>query len=114
MAAAALGDGGGRKFSILETAEGTDGSTLTCPPLEIASRPVPSEFPVVGSNTMPAWAGTLAPSVVVTINGLAQPLEDVLPSVQMKSPSRPRKSPPRSAAVGTVVTTEAARRRRVP
>ena len=40
--------------------------------LVMACPPVPSGFPVLGSNTMPPCAGTEPPSVVGTINGLPQ------------------------------------------
>src|SRR5437870_2828776 len=59
------------------------GNTLTWPPEEIAWRLVPSGLPVVGSKTIPARAGTTAPSVVVTFTGLAQGPGDVVPFVQM-------------------------------
>ena len=99
---------------MLVTAIGTAGSTFTWPPLEIADRPLPSGLPVVGSNTIPALAAARVPSVVVTTAGAAQPVAEVLPSAQMKSPNNPVRSPERSAAVGTLVITDAARLRRVP
>ena len=58
-------------------------STFTWPFLVMASRPVPSGFPVVGSNTMPACAGTEPPSVVGTITGLPQAVAETEPSAQM-------------------------------
>src|SRR5579863_9125002 len=99
---------------MLVTAVGTDGNTLTWPPVATAFLPVPSELPVVGSKTIPACAGTMEPSVVVTLNGFVQGVAEEVPSAQMKLPRSPRRSPVRSAAVGTVVTTEAERRRRRP
>src|SRR5579864_2131971 len=103
----------GRKFMMLLTAVGT-ARILGRPPLVIACRPVPSEFPVLGANTIPACAGMLPPSVVPTMTGLAQGVGEVLPLAQIKSPSNALRSPERSAAVGTVVTVDAVRRRRVP
>src|SRR5579864_9023928 len=103
----------GRKFMILPTAVGTV-RILGRPPLVIACRPEPSGLPVLGANTMPACAAMLPPSVVGTIRGLAQGVGEVVPLAQIKSPSSALRSPERSAAVGTVVTVEAVRRRRVP
>src|ERR1700680_1291725 len=110
--------GNGRKLRIFAMAAET-GRTFTCPFVETAFAVVVSG-PVVGlttsvpgSKTMPARAGTLVPLVVVTIFGLAQPVKEVVPSLQMKSPKKPVRSPDFSAAVGTVVTTDAALRRRV-
>src|SRR5439155_7653457 len=59
------------------------GNPLRRPPEEIACRPVPSGFPVVGSKTIPACAGTTAASVVMTFTGLTQGPPDVVPSAQM-------------------------------
>src|SRR5712671_4939773 len=108
--------GRGKNFRMFATAEGTAGSTFTRPPVEMAFRPIPVVgSPVFGSKIIPACAGTLVPSVVVTGGtGLAHGVgEEVLPA-QMKSPSRPDRSPARSAAVGTVVNVEALRRRLSP
>src|SRR3982074_310315 len=110
--------GRGRKLRILAMAAET-GRTFTRPLVETAFAVVVSGpvigliTSVVGSKTMPARAGTLAPSVVVTNFGLVQPVEEVVPSLQMKSPKKPVRSPDLSAAVGTVTLTDAALRRRV-
>src|SRR3981081_1119616 len=107
--------GRGKNFKMFATAEGTEGSTFTRPPVEMAFRPIPVVgSPVFGSKIIPTWAGTLVPSVVVTGTGTLQPVGEEVPLAQMKSPSRPDRSPARSAAVGTVVTVEALRRRRRP
>jgi hypothetical protein len=45
---------------------------LAWPFLENTRRPAPFASPEFGSNTIPERAGTLAPSVVVTITGLEQ------------------------------------------
>src|SRR5205807_8552034 len=74
--------GAGKKPSNLIMEAFGAGNTLTWPPEEIALRPLPSALPV-GSKTIPARAGTIAPSVVDTVTGLAQGLGDVLPFAQM-------------------------------
>jgi len=92
---------------------GTDGITFTCPPLEIANRPVPSGFPVPGSKIiLPALERY--PLRGPNHEGTCARRCRNRPPAQTKSPSNARKSPARSAAVGTVVTTEAPVRRRVP
>src|SRR6267154_923346 len=104
--------GRGKNFRMFATAEGTAGSTFTRPAVEMAFRPMPVVgSPVFGSKIIPAWAGTLVPSVVVTGTGLAHGVGEEVLSAQMKSSSRPDRSPARSAAVGTVVNVEALRRR---
>src|SRR5436305_14486923 len=113
--------GGGKKFRMLVSSGGTE-SRFGCPFLVMAERLFPfldKEFgsmsPEFGSNTMPACAAIVPPSVVGTINAFApQPVEEVDPSLQMKSPSNAVRSPLRSAAVGTVVVTDASRRRLSP
>src|SRR5207302_8394283 len=76
--------GTGKKPSNLIMEALGAGNTLTWPPEEIAWRPVPSG-PVVGSKTMPARAGTTAPSVVDTVYGLAQGPGDVVPFAQLEA-----------------------------
>src|SRR5205807_2061233 len=75
--------GTGKKPSNLIMEALGAGNTLTWPPEEIAGRPVPSALPCAGSKTIPARAGTTAPSVVVTFSGLAQGPGDVVPFAQM-------------------------------
>src|ERR1700737_1518059 len=94
--------GKGRNLRIFVTAAGTEGNTFTRPPVENTLRCVPSGLPEVGSNTIPTRAGTIAPSVVVTVKGTVQPVVEVPPPAQTKSPRRPDRSPPRSATVGVV------------
>src|SRR3954470_24351936 len=113
--------GGGRKFIMLVSSGPTE-RTFGCPFVVIAERLFPfldKEFgsmsPEFGSNTMPACAAIMPPSVLGTIKAFApQPVAEVDPSLQMKSPNNAVRSPVRSAAVGTVVVTDASRRRLSP